>query len=190
LIPVWSGRPTFRGSVLRYFGYRELEGAGSCCSRDREVPKHENPKADGGIASGSRNRVTYFSISGFGFSAIPRTRNRALCIGNPEVPKRDIFWSGTAVIHFGSSGVRHFEIPRTRSRALGVEIPKSRNATWIGVGLWSRRTQSHRPEFHISAFQSSGNRRVKKLDIRTPEIAKPKIPFRKGSRSCLVAVWR
>jgi hypothetical protein len=44
--------------------------------------------------------------------------------------------------------------------------------------------------FGISAFQSSGNRRVKKLDIRTPKIAKPEIPFRKRSWSYLVVTYR
>jgi hypothetical protein len=75
--PLWSGTLVFHGSVLRYFGYYELEGEASCCSSDREVPKHENPKIDGGVVW-SQNSVTHFDISRFVFSTILRTRNQVL----------------------------------------------------------------------------------------------------------------
>jgi hypothetical protein len=124
LIPVWSGRLAFRGSVLRYFGYRELEGAGSCCSRDREVPKRENPKTDGGVVW-SRNRVTHFGISGFGFSAIPRTRNRVLrTLETPKSRKRRIvgvgLWSYISAVRVRLSGSSEDK----ESGRLVLETPK------------------------------------------------------------------
>jgi hypothetical protein len=115
LIPVWSGILAFWGSVLQYFGYRESEGAGSCCSWVRKVLKHKNPKADGGVAW-SWNRVTYFNISGFNILTISRTRGRgALCWKSLKSRNATYLWSGAAVTRLGSSRFDISEILGTRS---------------------------------------------------------------------------
>jgi hypothetical protein len=83
-----TGISGFDTSVFQIPGARRGR---ECSSWDGEVLKLKKLKADGGVVW-SWNKVTYFSILGFGFSAILRTRGQGhFALEIPEVEKRDIY---------------------------------------------------------------------------------------------------
>jgi hypothetical protein len=187
---------------VRYFGISDTgssKGQGVVAARIAKSRNMKKPKSRwrNSMVMEQGHIFRHFGIHLFlAIPKVPRTRGRGghFALEIPEVMKHDISLEWDCGHTFRQFGIHISAIPGTRSQALDIESPKVTKRdipSELGCGHGRSHGQSHRPlNFGISAFQSSGNRRVKKLDIRTPEITKPKIPFRKGSRSCLVAVWR